>query len=116
MAAHHPVRGTTAQGGRTAHQGAKGRHNMTEEFKKELNDTFIMLQDADHDDGTIAPQKLVLAQKIFGFDPTAAAAERAKLKDRVDLSEYMSFMLSCTTTQQLWCQHEIQEAFLLFDR
>jgi Ca2+-binding EF-hand superfamily protein len=93
--------------------GARGKHNMTEEMKKEYTETFNVLDDLH--EGSIAAPKLLLAMKILGFAPTAAATERSN-GDQLDLNEYMSFVLSCSSSQTEWCLPEMHETFSLFDR
>lgn len=93
--------------------GSRGKHNMTEEMKKEVMDTFHLLDDLH--EGSIAGSKLLIALKIFGFEPTAAASERSK-GSPIDLNEYMSFVLSCCSSQSAWCLAEMTETFSLFDR
>ncbi len=36
--------------------------------------------------------------------------------DDVDLNEYMSFILTYCTSQNVWCMNEMSEIFSLFDR
>lgn len=93
--------------------GARGKHNMTDEMKKEFTETFALLDDMH--EGAIAAPKILIALKVLGFEPTAAATERAD-GDPLDLNEYMSFVLSCSQSQSEWCTPEMEEVFALFDR
>lgn len=100
-------------GGHVKMGGSRGRHNMSEEMKKEYTDTFSQLDDLH--EGSIAAPKLLTAMKILGFEATAAAINRAE-GEPLDLNEYMSFILSASQSQSEWCHNEMEEAFLLFDR
>lgn len=93
--------------------GSRGRHNMSEEMKKEYTETFSLLDDLH--EGVISAPKLLTAMKILGFEPTAAASDRA-VGEPLDLNEFMSFILSASSSQSDWCMAEMEEAFLLFDR
>ncbi len=113
MSRRKTIRESRENENRATNQGGRGRHNMTDELKKEMIDTFHLLDDIH--EGAMPATKLIVAQRIFGFEPTAAAMERSK-GPKVDLNEYMSFMISCCSTQQQWCAAEIDETFQLYDR
>lgn len=92
---------------------SRGKSAITAERKAEMSNTFKILDSAGT--GFISGEQLLAAIKIFGFDLTSAANDRAE-GEKIGRNEYMSFMLSYAQTQDIWCYAESRELFKSFDR
>jgi Ca2+-binding EF-hand superfamily protein len=88
--------------------------NFSDDFNNELHDTFKML-DTD-DEGKISGQKLLLGLKAHGFDQDPRIIERASKPQSIDLKEFMSIVLMCSSSTTTWMNTEVNEIHDLFDK
>ena len=94
--------------------GRKPRTTVTSERKKEILETFSAFDSEGK--GSIPPACLLTALRIFDFNPTSAATERASKAERLSCNEFVSFLLSYSESQRQWCTEEATEIFELYDR
>lgn len=93
---------------------SRGKSNITEDRKKEIFNTFLLLDKSKS--GHIDARQLLLAIKILGFDVTSGALDRSLEEDRLSKNEFMSYMLSYAQSQDIWCFQEMRDLFRCFDR
>jgi Ca2+-binding EF-hand superfamily protein len=92
---------------------SRGKCNITDTQKEEIIDTFNALDRAR--EGHIAAPDLLTAIKIFGFEPSSAATDRAK-GEKMGRHEFMSFMLAYASSQDRWCKREMYDLYRCMDR
>lgn len=93
---------------------SRGRSSITEDRKKEMISTFLLLDKSKS--GLIEAKQLLLAIKILGFDVTSGAVDRSLKSERLSKNEFMSYMLSYAQSQDMWCFQEMRDLFRCFDR
>ena len=69
-----------------------------------------------NDEGTIDFNKMTLAMKVHGFEPSNETIKHMQKMDTIGLGEYMTFMTSLLGESSHWCKLELQEAFEVFDK
>eukprot|EP00603_Paraphysomonas_imperforata_P007786 CAMPEP_0114431814 /NCGR_PEP_ID=MMETSP0103-20121206/10813_1 /TAXON_ID=37642 ORGANISM="Paraphysomonas imperforata, Strain PA2" /NCGR_SAMPLE_ID=MMETSP0103 /ASSEMBLY_ACC=CAM_ASM_000201 /LENGTH=151 /DNA_ID=CAMNT_0001601429 /DNA_START=57 /DNA_END=512 /DNA_ORIENTATION=- len=90
------------------------KQGLSEDMSQELMATFKMLDQ--NDEGSIDFNKMTLALKVHGFEPSAETLAQIKKMETIGPPEYMTFMGNFLSESGHWCKNEVQEAFDVFDK